>query len=130
MDRQARIFVAGHRGMVGSALVRRLREGGYESLLLRSRAELDLLDQRAVAEFMAGERPDYVFVAAEKVGGIQANDSLRADFLYQNLVIESNVIGSAHAAGADFVAVCNAIWGKDDPAGEVAKFAELFASTS
>ena len=101
MNRQARIFVAGHRGMVGSALVRRLREGGYENLLLRSRAELDLLDQRAVAEFMANERPDYVFVAAAKVGGIQANDSLRADFLYQNLVIESNVIGSSHAAGVE-----------------------------
>ena len=85
MNRQARIFVAGHRGMVGSALVRRLREGGYDNLLLRSRAELDLLDQRAVATFMAEERPDYVFVAAAKVGGIQANDTLRADFLYENL---------------------------------------------
>ena len=98
MDRRARIFVAGHRGMVGSALVRRLRAGGYDDLLLRSRAELDLLDQRAVAQFMATERPDYVFVAAAKVGGIQANDTLRADFLYQNLLIESNLIGSAHAA--------------------------------
>ena len=87
--------------MVGSALVRRLRDGGYDHLLLRSRAELDLLDQRAVAEFMAIERPDYVFVAAAKVGGIQANDTLRADFLYQNLLIESNVIGSAHAAGVE-----------------------------
>ncbi len=101
MDKRSKIFVAGHRGMVGSALVRRLREGGYENLLLRSRAELDLLDQRAVAEFMTGERPDYVFVAAAKVGGIQANNTLRADFLYQNLVIESNVIGSAHAAGVE-----------------------------
>ena len=99
LEKHAKIFVAGHRGMVGSALVRRLRRGGYENLLLRTRAELDLLDQHAVAEFMAGERPDYVFVAAAKVGGIQANDSLRADFLYQNLVIESNVIGLAHAAG-------------------------------
>ena len=87
--------------MVGSALVRRLRDGGYDHLLLRTRAELDLLDQRAVAEFMAIERPDYVFVAAAKVGGIQANDTLRADFLYQNLLIESNVIGSAHAAGVE-----------------------------
>jgi len=101
MNRQARIFVAGHRGMVGSALVRRLREGGYDNLLVRSRAELDLLDQRAVAEFMERERPDYVFVAAAKVGGIQANDTLRADFLYQNLVIEANLIGSAHAAGVE-----------------------------
>ena len=87
--------------MVGSALVRRLRDGGYDHLLLRTRAELDLLDQRAVAEFMAIERPDYVFVAAAKVGGIQANDTLRADFLYQNLLIESNLIGSAHAAGVE-----------------------------
>jgi GDP-L-fucose synthase len=87
--------------MVGSALVRRLHDGGYDHLLLRSRAELDLLDQRAVAEFMAIERPDYVFVAAAKVGGIQANDKLRADFLYQNLLIESNLIGSAHAAGVE-----------------------------
>ena len=101
MNRKARIFVAGHRGMVGSALVRRLREGGYDNLLLRGRAELDLLDQRAVAEFMTDERPDYIFVAAAKVGGIHANDSLRADFLYQNLVIEGNLIGSAHAAGVE-----------------------------
>jgi GDP-L-fucose synthase len=101
MNRQARIFVAGHRGMVGSALVRRLREGGYDNLLLRSRAELDLLDQRAVTAFMAEERPDYIFVAAAKVGGIQANDTLRADFLYQNLVIEANLIGAAHAADVE-----------------------------
>jgi GDP-L-fucose synthase len=101
MDRRARIFVAGHRGMVGSALVRRLRAGGYENLLLRSRAEMDLLDQGAVAQFMTRERPDYVFVAAAKVGGIQANDIFRADFLYQNLVIQSNVIGAAHAAGVE-----------------------------
>ena len=99
MDKSARIFVAGDRGMVGSALVRRLLAGGYTNLLLRSRAELDLLDQRAVAAFMAAQRPDYVFVAAAKVGGIQANDTQRADFIYENLVIESNVIGGAHAAG-------------------------------
>ena len=101
MDRRARIFVAGHRGMVGSALVRRLRDGGYDNLLVRSRTELDLLDQRAVAAFVAEERPDYVFIAAAKVGGIQANDTLRADFLYENLVIEGNLIGAAHAAGVE-----------------------------
>ena len=101
MDRRARIFVAGHRGMVGSALVRRLRDGGYDNLLVRSRTELDLLDQRAVAAFVAEERPDYVFIAAAKVGGIQANDTLRADFLYENLVIEGNLIGAAHADGVE-----------------------------
>jgi GDP-L-fucose synthase len=99
MDLRTRIFVAGHRGMVGSALVRRLREGGYENLILRSRAELDLLDQRAVAAFMAEEGPEYIFIAAAKVGGIQANDTQRADFIYENLVVESNLIGAAHAAG-------------------------------
>jgi GDP-L-fucose synthase len=99
MRRDAKIFVAGHLGMVGSALVRRLRAGGYANLLLRSRAELDLLDQRAVRAFLQAERPDYVFIAAAKVGGIQANDRYRADFLHDNLVIQSNLIRSAHDAG-------------------------------
>jgi GDP-L-fucose synthase len=99
IDSNARIYVAGHRGMVGSAIVRRLQAGGYNQLLLRNRAELDLLDQRAVHEFLANEKPDYVFVAAAKVGGIQANNQYRADFLYQNLVIESNLIHGAHLAG-------------------------------
>jgi GDP-L-fucose synthase len=95
MNKDARIFVAGHRGMVGSALVRRLRAAGYESLLLRTRAELDLLDQAAVRAFMQTNRPDYVYVAAAKVGGIQANNVYRADFIYQNLVIETNLIHAA-----------------------------------
>jgi GDP-L-fucose synthase len=99
MDKHARIFVTGHRGMVGSAIVRRLQAGGYDNLLLRSRAELDLLDQRAVHAFLAEQRPDYVFIAAAKVGGIQANNQYRADFLYQNLVIETNLIQGAHLAG-------------------------------
>jgi len=98
MNRNARIFVTGHRGMVGSAIVRRLQAGGYENLLLRSRAELDLLDQRAVHAFLAEQRPDYVFIAAAKVGGIQANNQYRADFIYQNLVIEANLIHGAHVA--------------------------------
>ncbi len=99
LNRNARIVVTGHRGMVGSAIVRRLQAGGYGNLLLRSRAELDLLDQRAVHAFLAEERPDYVFIAAAKVGGIQANDRYRADFLYQNLAIESHLIHGAHLAG-------------------------------
>ncbi len=98
MNRNARIYVTGHRGMVGSAIVRRLQARGYENLLLRSRAELDLLDQRAVHAFLAEQRPDYVFIAAAKVGGIQANNQYRADFLYQNLAIEANLIHGAHVA--------------------------------
>ncbi len=97
--RDARIFVTGHRGMVGSAIVRRLQAGGWHNLLLRTRAELDLLDQRAVHAFLAEQQPDYVFIAAAKVGGIQANDQFRADFIYQNLQIEANLIHGAHLAG-------------------------------
>jgi GDP-L-fucose synthase len=99
MRKDARIYVAGHRGMVGSALVRRLRAGGYDHLVLRTRAELDLLEQAAVRDFIGRERPDYVFIAAAKVGGIQANDTRRADFLYENLAIETNLIRAAHEAG-------------------------------
>ena len=99
MNRNARILVTGHRGMVGSAIVRRLRADGYDNLLLRTHAELDLLDQRAVFEFLSMQQPDYMFIAAAKVGGIQANNEYRADFLYQNLVIEANLIHGAHQAG-------------------------------
>jgi GDP-L-fucose synthase len=99
MEHSAKIFVVGHRGMVGSAIVRRLQSGGYTNLLTRAHAELDLLDQRAVRELLLRERPDYLFIAAAKVGGIQANNTFRADFLYQNLVIETNLIHSAHLAG-------------------------------
>ena len=99
MNKESRIFVAGHRGMVGSALCRRLAAGGYTNLLTRTRAELDLLDQAAVHRFLGSERPDYLFIAAAKVGGIQANDTFRADFLYQNLLIEANLIHGAHLAG-------------------------------
>jgi len=95
----SKIFVTGHRGMVGSALVRRLQAGGYTQIVTRSRAELDLLDQRAVLSFLEQERPDYIFIAAAKVGGINANNLYRADFLYQNLLIESNLIHGAHLAG-------------------------------
>ncbi len=96
MDRDARIFVAGHRGMVGSALLRRLKAGGYTRLLAPARDELDLLDQRAVHAYLAEHRPDYIFIAAAKVGGIQANNEYRAEFLYQNLMIEANLIHGAH----------------------------------
>ena len=99
MNTNAKIFVTGHRGMVGSAIVRRLQAGGYDNLLTRTHAELDLLDQRAVHAFLADEKPDYLFIAAAKVGGIQANNQYRADFLYQNLLIEANLIHGAHLAG-------------------------------
>ncbi len=95
------VYVAGHRGMVGSALLRRLEARGHRRLLTRTRAELDLLDQRAVYDFLAEERPRQVFVAAARVGGIQANDSLRADFLFENLQIATNLIQGAHLAGID-----------------------------
>ena len=98
LDRGAKIYVAGHRGMVGSALVRALLSRGYRNLLVRTRQELDLLNQAAVREFLRVEKPDYVFLAAAKVGGIQANNNYRADFIYQNLTIETNVIHAAHQA--------------------------------
>jgi len=97
----APIFVAGHRGMVGSALVRRLQAAGYTRLLVRSRAELDLLDQRAVFDFLQREQPAYVFVASARVGGIQANNTYRADFIYENLTLEANLIHGAHRAGVE-----------------------------
>lgn len=99
MKKTAKIFVTGHRGMVGSAIVRRLHADGYTQVLTRSHVELDLLDQQAVHAFMATEKPDYIFMAAAKVGGIQANNIYRADFLYQNLLIEANLIHGAHLAG-------------------------------
>jgi GDP-L-fucose synthase len=94
-----RIYVAGHRGMVGSALVRCLRAHGYANLITRTRAELDLTDQAAVRRFFAEAEPDYVFLAAAKVGGILANDRERGEFLYRNLAIEANVIEAALRAG-------------------------------
>ncbi|XHS80387.1 GDP-L-fucose synthase family protein [Burkholderiaceae bacterium UC74_6] len=99
MNRNAKIYVTGHRGMVGSSLVRRLREGGYTNVLTTNRDALDLLDQRGVHAFLAETRPDYIFIAAAKVGGIQANNLYRAEFLYQNLMIEANLIHGAHLAG-------------------------------
>jgi GDP-L-fucose synthase len=97
----ARIFVAGHNGMVGSAIVRRLKAEGYANLLRRSSAELDLRDQAAVAEFFTSERPDYVFLAAARVGGIIANSTRKAEFLYDNLMIQTNVVHSAYTTGVN-----------------------------
>lgn len=91
-----KIYVAGHRGLVGSAIVRRLAVGGYTNVVTRTHAELDLLDQRAVHAFFDSEKPDCVFLAAAKVGGIHANNTYPADFIYQNLVIESNIIHAAY----------------------------------
>jgi GDP-L-fucose synthase len=99
MEPTSKIYVAGHRGMVGSALVRRLTTGGFTNLVTRTHAELDLLDQRDVTAFLAAEQPDYLFIAAAKVGGILANNEYRADFIYQNLMIEANLIHGAHLAG-------------------------------
>ena len=99
MDKHNKIFVAGHRGMVGSAIVRKLQAKGYSNIITRTHHELDLLDQAAVHAFMQAEKPDYLFLAAAKVGGIQANNIYRADFIYQNLLIQANVIHSAHEAG-------------------------------
>ncbi|MBN9459613.1 MAG: GDP-L-fucose synthase [Burkholderiales bacterium] len=99
MDRNARIYVAGHLGMVGSAITRRLADAGYANVVTRTHAQLDLLDQRTVRCFLDEVRPDYVFVAAARVGGIHANNTMRADFIYQNLVIETNVIEAAFRAG-------------------------------
>lgn len=99
MQKNSKIYVAGHRGMVGSALMRRLQSGGYDNIVTRTHSELDLLDQRAVQGFLDREKPDYLFVAAAKVGGIQANNLYRADFLYQNLMMQANLIHGAHRAG-------------------------------
>ena len=96
---QARIYVAGHRGMVGSAILRRLQAGGYENIVTATRAELDLTDQGAVRAFFANQRIDMVILAAAKVGGIYANNTYPADFILDNLLMECNVIQAAHAAG-------------------------------
>jgi len=99
IDKSARIFVAGHRGMVGSAIWRELQRQGYAHLIGKSRSELDLCDTVSVQEFFEKERPQFVFVAAAKVGGIRANDTQPANFLHENLQIQSNVIHSAHLFG-------------------------------
>jgi GDP-L-fucose synthase len=99
LEKNAKIFVAGHRGMVGSAIWRKLEKEGFDNIITRTSAELDLRNQQAVADFFAAEKPDYVFLAAAKVGGIVANNTYRADFLYENLAIQNNVIHSAYQNG-------------------------------
>jgi GDP-L-fucose synthase len=99
MEKSSKIYVAGHRGMVGSAIVRKLQAEGYCNLVLRTSAELDLRNQAAVEKFFSEEKPEYVFLAAAKVGGIMANNTYRADFLYENLMIESNVIHQSYVHG-------------------------------
>jgi GDP-L-fucose synthase len=99
MNKESKIYVAGHRGMVGSAIVRKLKELGYTNLILKTRKELDLTNQFQVNQFFNLERPEYVFLAAAKVGGIRANNEFRADFIYENLIIQSNVIKASHNTG-------------------------------
>lgn len=96
MNKQDKIYIAGHRGMVGSAILRQLEASGYTNFVLRTSSELDLRNQQAVADFFAAEKPDYVFLAAAKVGGIIANNTYRADFIYENMMIQSNVIHQAY----------------------------------
>lgn len=99
MNKDAKIFVAGHRGMVGSAILENLQRKGFTNFILRTSSELDLRDQLAVAHFFETEKPEYVFLAAAKVGGIVANNTYRADFLYENLMIQNNVIHQSHLHG-------------------------------
>ena len=99
MTPKDKIFVAGHRGLVGSALVRRLEKGGYNKILTRQRSELDLKNQRETEQFFAEERPHYVLLAAAKVGGIYANSTYPAEFIYENLMIQSNVIHQSYLHG-------------------------------
>lgn len=98
MNQDSRIFVAGHRGMVGSAIVRQLEQTGHRNIIIRTSSQLNLMNQAAVQQFFEEEKPEYVFLAAAKVGGIQANNVYRAEFLYNNLMIEANVIQAAHEA--------------------------------
>ena len=99
MNINSKIYVAGHRGLVGSALVRKLREQGYTQLVLRTSKELDLRRQEQVEDFFADEKPEYVFLAAARVGGILANSTYKAEFIYDNIVIAANVISAAYQSG-------------------------------
>ena len=96
MELNSKIYIAGHRGMVGSAIMRNLQNKGFNNIITRTSKELDLRNSQAVAEFFAAEKPEYVFLAAAKVGGIQANNIYRADFIYENLMIQNNVIHNSY----------------------------------
>jgi GDP-L-fucose synthase len=117
IDKTAKIFVAGHRGMVGSAIIRRLAAGGYGNVVTRTHAELDLMDKAAVADLMDAERPHFVFMAAAKVGGIQANNIYRGEFIYNNLMIEANVIDACYRSGVEraFFLGSSCIYPRDCP---------------
>jgi len=99
MELNSKIYVAGHRGMVGSAIIRNLQNKGYQNIITRTSKELDLRNSQAVSDFFASEKPEYVFLAAAKVGGIQANNIYRADFIYENLMIQNNVIHNSYING-------------------------------
>jgi GDP-L-fucose synthase len=96
MEKESKIYIAGHRGMVGSAIVRKLEKEGYRNLVVRTSDELDLVNQQAVESFFKEEKPDYVFLAAARVGGIMANNSFRGEFIYDNLMIQNNIIHQAY----------------------------------
>ena len=96
MNKDSKIFIAGHRGMVGSAITRKLKKDGFNNIITRSSDKLDLRQQQATSDFFKKEQPEFVFLAAAKVGGIVANNTYRADFLYDNLLIESNIIHAAY----------------------------------
>ena len=99
MEKDAKIYVSGHRGLVGSAIVRKLKEKGYANIITRSSKELDLTNQADTLAFFKAEKPDYVFLAAAKVGGIMANQTYPAEFIYRNLMIDANVIHSSYLTG-------------------------------
>ncbi|MGB7393819.1 MAG: NAD-dependent epimerase/dehydratase family protein, partial [Pricia sp.] len=99
MDKNAKIYIAGHRGLVGSAILKNLESKGYDNFIFRTHSELDLTDTNAVSELFDSEKPEYVFLAAAKVGGIVANNTYRGDFLYDNLMIQNNVIHQSYEHG-------------------------------
>lgn len=117
MDKRKKVYVAGHAGLVGSALVRKLEGDGHTNIVTRRREELDLTDQRAVASFFEEERPDYVFFAAGKMGGIYANNTYRADFIYENIVMQSNVIHQSflHEVHKLVFYACSCLYPKECP---------------
>ena len=99
MEKNSKVYIAGHRGMVGSAIFRKLQKEGYTNFITRTSSELDLRNQQAVTDFFDSEKPEYVFLAAAKFGGIVANNTYRADFLYENLIIQNNIIHNSYLTG-------------------------------